>query len=121
MCWHLGVALRDQDRAEESLEEFTQALRILTGAFNEHHTMVANIRMERTKLLMIMKRFAESEAELLGLHALVASIQPVQTNRVQWCRDKLVKLYETWDAAEPGRGHLAKAQPWREGGAGGSS
>jgi hypothetical protein len=65
---------------------------------------------------MILKRFAESEAALLGLHTLVASVQPVQTDRVRWCRDELVKLFETWDAAEPGQGHRAKAQPWRDGG-----
>ena len=37
----------------------------------------------------------------------------VAARQTKPCLEALVKLYESWDAAEPGKGHDAKAAEWR--------
>jgi hypothetical protein len=59
-------------------------------------------------------RFKEAEAALLDAQREVAATKGVardkQVQRVQ----ALVAHYEAWEAAEPGQGHAAQAQRWRD-------
>jgi tetratricopeptide (TPR) repeat protein len=63
--------------------------------------------------LLGQRAYAEAEAALLQCHEgyvelHVASRWPRQTRR------HLARLYEEWDAAEPGKGYAAKAAEWRD-------
>ena len=50
-------------------------------------------------------RFAEAEALLLEAR---------EADESDSIRQSLVELYRAWDAAEPGRGYAAKAEPYRD-------
>ncbi len=53
---------------------------------------------------------------LVAMHAqLVGSLprRDESPSKIQGSIERLVSLYESWDAAEPGQGYNAKAAEWR--------
>jgi serine/threonine protein kinase/tetratricopeptide (TPR) repeat protein len=65
------------------------------------------------RLLIARKDFAAAEAILLESHRGVTSVKKTPATRAERSSMKqIIALYEAWDAAEPDRGHKAKASEW---------
>ncbi len=108
----LGEALRRQNRHDEACENFARAVAILSVAFNDKHPFTATARMDHGIELAELGRFAEAEPELLAAHA-GFDLQPGQSDSKADCAAAIVRLYESWEAADPSGGHGAKAAEWR--------
>ncbi len=62
------------------------------------------------------QRFAKAEALLRAMHEQIVGSPPRRDespSQTQASMQRLVKFYESWDAAEPGKGYDAKAAEWR--------
>ncbi len=57
--------------------------------------------------------FAEAEETLLEAHGLLAAGFGDDHKRTTKTIGRLISLYESWHAAEPAKGHDAKAATWR--------
>ena len=58
-------------------------------------------------------RFPEAETTLLEAHGLLAEGLGDEHQRTVKCVERLITLYKSWHAAEPGQGYDAKAAEWR--------
>jgi tetratricopeptide (TPR) repeat protein len=107
----LMEAKGDVAAAERMLREAVQGRIALNGP---GHWSVTQSRTELAELFVQQGRFKEAEAALLDAQREVAATKGVardkQVQRVQ----ALVAHYEAWEAAEPGQGHAAQAQRWRD-------
>lgn len=61
------------------------------------------------RALLGLQRYSEAESELLAAERLV----PATSLQGKECLNALVRLYETWDRTDPGKGHRSKADRWR--------
>jgi tetratricopeptide (TPR) repeat protein len=57
--------------------------------------------------------FAEAETLLLGAHQALTAREYVPPKELKESLDRLMKLYDSWDTAEPGKGYAAKAEEYR--------
>jgi len=57
--------------------------------------------------------FAEAEPLLLNAQQSLSEREYVPANKLKESLERLIKLYESWHAAEPGKGHAEKAAEWR--------
>jgi hypothetical protein len=57
-------------------------------------------------------RFRQAEPELLAAERVFAVV-PGVAERHRKCVEALVTFYESWDKAEPGRGHDTQAAKWK--------
>ncbi len=60
-----------------------------------------------------LEEFKKAEVVLLDAHEVVTSNQPAVSTRTVTCCHYLVELYQSWHAAEPGKGYDARAAEWR--------
>jgi hypothetical protein len=57
-------------------------------------------------------RFRQAEPELLAAERVFAAV-PGVAERHRKCVEALVTFYESWDKAEPGRGHGTQEAKWK--------
>ncbi|MBI5850880.1 MAG: serine/threonine protein kinase [Planctomycetes bacterium] len=112
----LGRALlsgMESQEAERVLREFVTVLDQLAP----DEWAVSSARSVLGEALMQQQRWAEAEALMNagydGMRARLASIAPPHRYRVREALTRLVTLHERWHAAEPAKGHDAKAEDWR--------
>jgi serine/threonine protein kinase/tetratricopeptide (TPR) repeat protein len=60
-----------------------------------------------------LQRFEEAETELLAGEQVLSKAERVPASLYKSCLEALVKFYESWDRAEPGKGHGDKSTPWK--------
>jgi serine/threonine protein kinase len=60
-----------------------------------------------------LQRFEEAETELLAGEQVLSKAKRVPASLYKSCLEALVKFYESWDLAEPGKDHGDKATPWK--------
>jgi len=77
------------------------------------HSGTGNVRTKLGRALAGMNRFTEAETELIESERVLSTAQGVPPGRHKQCVDELVTMYESWDKAEPGKGHDAKAAEWK--------
>jgi hypothetical protein len=65
------------------------------------------------RALAMQQRFAEAEPLLLEGARVLASGKGVPAETYPKTLEILVTFFESWESAEPGRGHGAKASAWR--------
>ena len=63
--------------------------------------------------LTALGRFDEAETLLLGSYDRLKAAQSESGNETLDALRRTVKLYESWDAADPNRGHAEKAAKYR--------
>ncbi len=73
---------------------------------------IAPSRLLLGETLTGLKRFAEAERELLSADRVLSSAPGTSMDRRKRVLRALLVLYRSWDAAEPGKGHDAKAAEW---------
>ncbi len=57
--------------------------------------------------------FAKAETLLLAMHEQIVASSGESPSKIQASIEHLAKFYESWHAAEPGKGYDAKAAEWR--------
>ncbi len=65
------------------------------------------------KYLLEGQRFAKAEPLLLAMHAQIVESSNESPSKIQASIERLVSLFDSWHAAEPGKGYDAKAAEWR--------
>ena len=65
------------------------------------------------KYLLEGQRFAKAELLLLAMYEQIVGSGDESPSKIQASIERLVSLYESWHAAEPGKGYDAKAAEWR--------
>ncbi len=73
----------------------------------------SEIESNLVKYLLEGQRFAKAEPLLLAMHEQIVESSDESRSQTQASIERLVKFYESWDAAEPGKGYDAKAAAWR--------
>jgi tetratricopeptide (TPR) repeat protein len=63
-------------------------------------------------ILCGLGRFSEAEPLLLGSYESLQIDPRVRLDEKDGMVERLVRLYESWDTAEPNRGHAQKAAEW---------
>jgi non-specific serine/threonine protein kinase/serine/threonine-protein kinase len=110
---NLGVLRREQGRSVEAEAlgaEPVQRGRVLLG---DHVWRRGAILFEYGRTLLTMDRFAGAEPYLLESAAILTNSLGSAHRRTINATQALAELYESWDAAEPGKGYDAKAAEWR--------
>ncbi len=109
-----GAALRAGGPRAEAVELLTgveaKARAAFTGAYGR---WVAKLLTDLGRAKAALGEFAEAETRLLEAQPMqVATRGPAHAD-TRTCTQALVDLYEAWEAADPGKGHAARATPWR--------
>jgi tetratricopeptide (TPR) repeat protein len=110
----LGITLHlkgDDSGAEPLLRE---AAAKFSAAHGANHWTTANARSHLGDSLRRLGRMNDAEQELTEAYRILSAARaPKDIDRARTV-ERLVALYETWDAVEPGEGYAEKAAEWRE-------
>ena len=97
-----------------TLARYAEAEPLAREAVAEHQLAVpqdvwalAFARLELGRNLLALDKFPEAEAQLVEAQRILGSTDAFLAGAVA-----MAALYTTWDKAEPGNGHDAKAQEW---------
>jgi len=116
VAWSLfGLAsvLKETQRWEEAEPLCRQAESIWAASLPaEHSNRRANANL-LGRILTGLRRFAEAEPLLIESYEALQSDASLSASDRKAMLDRLVRLYESWDAAEPGKVHAEKAAQWR--------
>ncbi|MBI4718824.1 MAG: serine/threonine protein kinase [Planctomycetes bacterium] len=111
---NLGILLEAQGKSREIVELLIPAEPAARRAFSGGNAVrlgrfLATLGRARTAT----GEFALSDANLTEAHAILTQAKGATARDRAEVLGALVKLHETWDAAEPNHGHDAKAAEWR--------
>mgnify|MGYP001312290202 CR=1 FL=1 len=112
--YHLASLLLAAQDFETSAERYREVLAILESSAAPSDPRLALARLGLGAALMPQQCFQEAESLLLAGHAGVAGGPDSGRGHEQHAVAQLVRLYEAWDAAEPGTGRDQAAQAWRD-------
>jgi serine/threonine protein kinase/tetratricopeptide (TPR) repeat protein len=116
------VQLRDKAAAVEAEPILRECLALRAAAYPPGHKLawgVSNMKSVLGESLLEQSRFADAEPLLLeGYAGLVGdpNVPPPGTlgiDRNREALERIIRLYEDWDKAEPGKGYDAKAAEWK--------
>ncbi len=116
----LGRNLVRQERFAEAEPLLRECLEIRRGTLaQEHSWLIYNAMSILGECLTGRQNYQEAETLLLdacdGLHNNRDGIpESIRAERLLESVDRVVRLYETWRAAEPDAGHDRKAAEWRK-------
>jgi tetratricopeptide (TPR) repeat protein len=94
-----------------------EVLKIHQGALPPGDWRTSSAQSALGGALLAQSKFVEAEPLLLeGFRGIQAGkdTPPKPKDALPGSCERLVKLYEAWDSAEPGKGHDAQALQWRE-------
>src|SRR5205823_2751642 len=112
----LAELLEQTDRPAETEHLWRQMIDIRLKSVPENHWWVANPQSRLGGSLLMQGKFAEAEPLLLqGFEALAAARNTPRKPRdfLREACERVIKLYEQWHKAEPGKGHDVKASEWK--------
>jgi serine/threonine protein kinase/tetratricopeptide (TPR) repeat protein len=119
----VGIQLHFQGRAAEAEARLRECLDIRGRLFAGDHPLAWQIAWTKCLLggtLQAQGHFADAEPLLLAGYAGVKDdprVPPPEAlggkDRRAQARDKVVRLYEAWESADPGKGHDAQAGRWK--------
>lgn len=107
----LALVRRERGRPDEALGLYTE----IKLAHAEHAALLgppeADLRIAHAECLTELERFADAQAEYMGVLGSEAGSDRWVRRRAQ---RGLAGLYAAWDRAEPGKGHDAAGARWAE-------
>jgi len=109
----LAVVLRVQHKLPESETAYREAIAAYERTRGKDHWLCGATRANLARVLSGLNRFADAEAEMLAAEGILSTAKDAPQDRHARCTEWLVKLYEDWDKAEPGKGHESKAAEWK--------
>jgi serine/threonine protein kinase/Flp pilus assembly protein TadD len=110
----LADLLQARDQLDEAERLFREALAGFERALGKESWNVAVAGVQLGGALTALHRFAEAETQLVEAHRILERARGEHQQRRQRCVEALVRLYESWNAAEPGKNYGEKADKWRE-------
>jgi serine/threonine protein kinase/Tfp pilus assembly protein PilF len=110
----LGDVLLARDQFVEAEPLFREAFVGFQRRFGDEHWQTAIGRTQLGRALTGLDRYAEAEKLLLEANRVLSTAAADHERSRQQCFQAIVKLYEAWDADEPGKGHAAKAEPFQK-------
>jgi len=110
---NLAESLRDQGRNAEAETLHRQTLEIRRRALGEEHPDTLGSMLNLAISLHDQGRYAEAEPLLLSAYETRNRDTDLSPQRQRELVEQIVKLYVSWDAAEPGKGYAEKAAEWR--------
>jgi tetratricopeptide (TPR) repeat protein len=109
----LGMVLTDLGRPAEAEPFLREAVAIREKALPPGQWRLAYTRMLLGSALLGLKRFREAEPLLVDSYTTLAAGKDTPPQWPRLALQNVVRLYETWDAAEPNTGKAARAAEWR--------
>ncbi|MCH7592374.1 MAG: serine/threonine protein kinase [Planctomycetes bacterium] len=109
----LGAALVAEGHASEAKQVIDEGLAIQRPSLPEDHVLLAASRSVLCECLVDLSQHAEAERLLLESYARMTEVQGDSGYNARNALKRIVKLYESWHAGEPGKGYDAKAEEWR--------
>ncbi len=103
-------------KAAEAEPLWRELLDLRTTTLPPGHWGIASVRVRLGGSLVSQRKFAEAEAPLIeGYEGLAAAKDTPRTpsDYLREACERVVKLYESWDKAEPGKGYDVKAAEWK--------
>jgi serine/threonine protein kinase/tetratricopeptide (TPR) repeat protein len=110
---NLADALLDQGRYAEAEELARKALEVWEKTGEPIHVDRWLTTSVRGGALTGLGRFAEAEPLLVGACEAIKDRGDVPPADKREALHRIVRLYESWDAAEPGKSYAEKAAEWR--------
>jgi tetratricopeptide (TPR) repeat protein len=114
----LGMVLIEREKHAEAQSILEKCLDIRRRVLTEHDWTIANTMSLLGAAFVGQGRWVEAERLLMdGYTALeerrLSIPEDVRDTRLQEALERIVRLFESWDAAEPGKGYAEKAAQWR--------
>lgn len=91
---------------------FRESLQILETAAPDHWT-VGHFRASLGATLLAEERYADAERQLLEAQEFLRTRQELMPGAYLECLRRLIRLYETWNEAEPTSARVAAAEEWQ--------
>jgi tetratricopeptide (TPR) repeat protein len=110
---NLAGLLRTEGKPAEADPLYREALAGMERKLGKAHVRTASARMGLGRTLTDLNGFTDAEPELNEAQRVLSSAQGVPAARQKECLEALVKLYLSWDKADPAKGHDAKAAEWK--------
>ena len=101
-----------QGRYEQAEPLSAQAVAGAAKSWPPEHPDLAVVRLIHGQVLLKLGRLEEAERYLLESHGVLSAAQGKRKEAGELTQ-AFVELYESWDAAEPGKGYAEKAAEWR--------
>src|SRR5262249_47901977 len=109
----IGFLHAKQGKLDDAERDFREALTGYLAKFGEGSVETADARHALGNVLRDEIHYSEAEPILLQAESALASQLPAAAASHAKCAQDLVKLYESWEQAEPGKDYAAKAEQWR--------
>ncbi len=109
----LGGALINGGDAAGAESHLQEAIAIREGLFPEGHWKIASARSNLGACMTALERFVEAEPLLLAGYNQVKQQKGDGHRTTRECLQRVVNLYESWAASEPGTKYAKEAQAWR--------
>ena len=112
----LGLAVLNQGRLDEAERLLNESLQTQRRVLGEGHEITLFTRSHLGLVSLRRGRYAEAEAALVDAAEridLPRGAGPLRLEMMQPAYERVIELYEAWDAAEGGRDHALAAETWR--------
>jgi len=109
---NLARLLLDRGDAAQAEPLYREAAEMYERTKGKDFWPAANARLGLGRSLASLGRFRQAEPEFLEAER-VFSAMPAVAERHRKCVEALVTFYESWDKADPGRGHGTRAEKWK--------
>ena len=110
---NLGGVYIAQERLEEAERLCADTLGIMRSTLGDEHPYTLAAMGRLCSLYSEQRRYDEAESLLLDSYEHLQGNPEVSPEPVRKTLERIIKLYEAWDAAEPGRGYADQAAEWR--------
>ena len=110
---NMGALLFRQGKMSEAEPYYREALEGFEKQFGSDDWRVGNARLGLGRVWTGLNRFAEAEPALLEAERALGTGQGAPLGQHKESLEAIVTLYESWHAAEPGKGYDAQAAEWR--------
>ncbi len=111
----LAEVLLRKGEPEDARGLVLEALTIRQAALREDHSDLAIARSVLGECLAALGRYDEAESLVPESYDRLKAAQGESGVEAIKALKRIVKLYEAWDVAEPGKGYAEKAAKWRRG------
>jgi tetratricopeptide (TPR) repeat protein len=109
----LAEVLLKKGKPTEARGLVQEALTIRQTALPEDHDEIAYTRSVLGECLTALGRYDEAESLVLESYDRLKAVQGESGHETIEALKRIVKLYDAWDAADPGKGYAEKAAKWR--------
>jgi non-specific serine/threonine protein kinase/serine/threonine-protein kinase len=113
---NLGTLFQAQGKPVEAEILFREVLEARNRSLAPSDWLIASARLNLGGSLLGQKKFAEAESLLIDGYGGFAAAKNTPRKPRDFLREtceNIVKLYESWDSSEPGKGYDTKAAEWK--------